>query len=135
MTNIDHPLTIQWVLFGFKGRIGRKTFVLSALLLVLVQAALLAFATRYATPSDEAGTMSMNGGGAALFGLVFIASWGLSAWALLALAVKRLHDLSLPIVLGVCLILPGISFFAWLFLAAMPSKQEPNEHGPVPFPK
>ena len=27
----DHPLTVKWVLFGFRGRIGRKSFWLGAL--------------------------------------------------------------------------------------------------------
>jgi uncharacterized membrane protein YhaH (DUF805 family) len=121
----DHPVTVSWVLFGFKGRIGRKSFALSALLMILVQAVVIS--QIIGTPEDSPMT--------AFWGLVLLVVWGASAWASLALAIKRLHDLSLPGVLAICLLIPAISLFAFLFLAVMPSKQETNEHGPPPFPQ
>lgn len=124
MSQPNHPLTIQWVLFGFKGRISRKSFWLAALGVVLVQAAV--FAQVIGTPEDSSVL--------ALWGLVLLAVWLASAWAALALAVKRLHDLDLPAMLAILLLVPTISFFAFLFLAFMPSKQVTNRHGPPPFP-
>ncbi len=135
MTELDHPLTVKWLLFGFRGRIGRKSFILAALLLLLVQMALFAYAWRYASPGTEPGQFQINNGGSVLFGFAMIASWLTSAWALVALAVKRLHDLGLPVILGVTLLIPAISTIAWILLAVLPSQQNTNEHGPVPFPR
>ena len=120
-----HPLTIKWVLFGFRGRIGRKSFWLAALGVILVQAAVVA--QIIGTPEDSPQI--------ALWGLVMLVVWIASAWAALALAVKRLHDLNLPGVLAVLLLVPAISFIAFLVLAFMPSSAETNEHGPPPFPR
>lgn len=132
MTKTAHPLSIQWLFFGFRGRIGRKSFLLAALFLILVQLAILSLAgSMFGDVNEDNGAPAS----AALFGLVILASWIASAFSLLALAIKRLHDLSLPAILGVTLLIPGIAFFAWLFLAVAPSKQETNDHGPVPFPR
>ena len=131
----DHPLTVKWLLFGFRGRIGRKSFILAALLLLLAQLALFSYALGFASEGQEAGQFTLDNGGSALFGFAILGSWILTAWVLLALAVKRLHDLGLPVFLGVVLLIPALSGIAWILLAALPSKQEANEHGPVPFPK
>ncbi len=131
----DHPLTVSWVLFGFAGRIGRKSFLLGALLLVLIQAALLAYASRFAGPDTGVGQVTLTGADAFLVGLLMLGSWFATAWALLAMAIKRLHDLDLPAALAICLIIPAVAFFAWLFLAIMPSKQVTTRHGPPPFPR
>lgn len=135
MSAPNHPLTVKWLLFGFRGRIGRKSFLLAGLLLLLVQLALFSFALNFATEGPEPGHYSFSNGGSALFGFALLGSWIASAWALLALAVKRLHDLGLPVFLGIVLLIPAISGIAWLLLAILPSSPEPNEHGPVPFPK
>lgn len=135
MTAPDHPLTVKWLLFGFRGRIGRKSFILAALLLLLAQLALFSYAIGFASEGQEPGQIAINTGGSALFGFVLLGSWIASAWALLALAVKRLHDLGLPVMLGVVLLIPALSGIAWILLAVLPSKQETNEHGPVPFPR
>jgi uncharacterized membrane protein YhaH (DUF805 family) len=118
-----HPLTVKWVLFGFRGRIGRKSFWLGALMMVLIQAAIIA---RIVTVPEESTEF-------ALWGLVLLFVWLATAWAGLALAVKRLHDLGLPGMLAICLLIPAIAFIALLLLAFLPSKQETNEHGPPPF--
>lgn len=131
----DHPLTVKWLLFGFRGRIGRKSFILAALLLLLAQLALFSYAIGFATEGQEPGQLTLNNGSSALLGFVLLGSWIVSAWALLALAVKRLHDLGLSVFLGIVLLIPALSGIAWILLAALPSKQETNEHGPVPFPK
>ena len=71
----------------------------------------------------------------ALWGLVLLAVWLATAWIVLALAVKRLHDLGLPGILAICLLIPAIGFVAFLLLASLPSRPETNEHGPPPFQK
>ncbi|MFZ2101942.1 MAG: DUF805 domain-containing protein [Oricola sp.] len=118
-------ITVGWVLFGFSGRIGRKSFWLAALLMVLIQAAIISHIA--SVPEDSPAF--------ALWGLVLLAVWLASAWAGLALAVKRLHDLGLPGVLAIFLLIPAIAFVAFLLLAFLPSRPETNEHGPPPFPK
>ena len=121
----DHPLTIKWVLFSFRGRIGRKSFWLAALGVVLIHAAIVA---QILGARDESAEQ-------ALWGLVLLAAWVVSAWIGLALAVKRLHDIGLPAVLAVLLIIQPIAFFAFLVLAFWPSLQATNQHGPPPFPR
>lgn len=113
------------MLFGFRGRIGRKSFWLAALLMVLIQAAIISRIAAIPEDSPEI----------ALWGLMLFGAWLATAWVGLALAVKRLHDLGLPGILAVCLLIPAISFIAFLLLAFLPSKQETNEHGPPPFPR
>ncbi|RNC91326.1 MAG: DUF805 domain-containing protein [Oricola sp.] len=121
----DHPLTVKWVLFGFRGRIGRKSFWLGALGMILIQAAIVA---QIAAAPEDSPTL-------ALWGLVMLAVWIASAWAALALAVKRLHDIGLPGALAVLLLIPAVAFFTFVVLAVWPSAQEANEHGPPPFPR
>ena len=121
----SHPLTVKWVLFSFRGRIGRKSFWLGALGVVLIQAAIVA--QIMGAPEDSAEQ--------ALWGLVLLVVWIASAWMGLALAVKRLHDIGLPAVLAVLLLIQPISFFALLVLAFWPSIQQTNQHGPPPFPR
>lgn len=119
----DHPVTVSWVLFGFKGRIGRKSFWLAALLMILVQAVVIAQVV--SIPEDSPAFI--------LWGFVILAVWIASAWAAFALAVKRLHDIGLPGLLALALLVPAISIIAFLLLAFLPGSQETNEHGPPPF--
>lgn len=121
----NHPVTVRWVLFGFKGRIGRKSFALAALLMILIQAAIIPQIIN--KPEDDPI--------ATLWGFFLMVTWLASAWAAVALAVKRLHDLGIPGILAICLLIPAISVIAFLFLAAMPPSQATNEHGPPPFRK
>ena len=119
----DHPVTVSWVLFGFRGRIGRKSFWLAALLMILVQAVVIAQVV--SIPEDSPAFI--------LWGFVILGIWVASAWAAFALAVKRLHDIGLPGLLAVALLVPAISIIAFLLLAFLPGSAETNEHGPPPF--
>ncbi|QKV19420.1 DUF805 domain-containing protein [Oricola thermophila] len=121
----DHPLTVKWVLFGFKGRISRKSFWLAALLMILIHAAILSHVL----------TLPNNSAALALWVLLMAVAWLATAWVLLALSVKRLHDLGMPGILSICLLIPPITYIGFLLLAFLPSKQETNQHGPPPFPK
>ena len=121
----DPELTVKWVLFGFQGRIGRKSYFLAALLIVLIQAAVIAKIASY--PEDDPAL--------AFWGLVLIAVWIASAWAGLALAVKRLHDLGRPGIFAIFLLIPAVAFIAFVLLAVLPGTGQTNEHGPPPFPR
>lgn len=117
------PLTVSWVLFGFRGRIGRKSFALSCLLIVLIQGAVIA----QIVGAEEDSPASI------FWALVLMAIWVVSAWIMIALAVKRLHDIGLPAALAALLLVPAISWIGLLFLCFVPSSQEINDHGPPPF--
>ena len=121
----DHPLTVRWVLFGFRGRIGRKSFWLAALLMILIQAATIAQVV--SIPEESPAFV--------LWGFVILAIWIASAWAAFALAVKRLHDLDLPGILAFGLLIPAVSIIAFLLLAFLPGSPDTNRHGPPPFPR
>jgi uncharacterized membrane protein YhaH (DUF805 family) len=115
--------TVQWALFGWRGRIGRQTYILGQLFMI----ALFSFivARLMAVDGDESATV--------FWGLMMFALMGVSAWSMLALTVKRLHDLGQPGVLCVLLFVPTINAITVLVLMALPSSPKPNEHGPPPF--
>jgi uncharacterized membrane protein YhaH (DUF805 family) len=82
---------ITHLLFGFRGRIGRQPFV-TGVIGVLALAALIAWVP-YAGLGMLGAVLGPRGINAAfvLFGVWWIVI-GLTAWAVLALMVKRLHD-------------------------------------------
>ncbi|MEO1700814.1 MAG: DUF805 domain-containing protein [Pseudomonadota bacterium] len=123
--------TVRWLFTSFHGRIGRKSFALGALLLLLVQVALFTWVLSFG--DGESSVVELEDGDALLVGIVFLAFWAFAAWGLLAMAVKRLHDLNLPGILAVVLLLPAIAFLGWLFLAFVPGSRQTNQHGPPPF--
>ncbi len=122
----DTTPTLSWLFFSFKGRIARLSFVLGAGFLLLPQILVL---TRLVN-ADQSGAE----GSLVFWFLVFVLVGLATLWSLVALFLKRLHDLGLPGALCVLAVFSGINFFFFLFLAFMPSKQEINEHGPPPFP-
>lgn len=67
-------------------------------------------------------------------GLAMIVAGPASVWSILALGVKRLHDLGWPIGLIILLFVPMVTVIFLLTLAIMPGSQETNSHGPPPFP-
>lgn len=122
--------TVKWLYTSFRGRIGRKSFALGALLLLLVQIALFAWVLSF---GDGDGSVELEDGEALLVGFVVLGFWAFAAWGLLAMSVKRLHDLNLPGLLAVVLLVPAVALLGWLFLAFMPGSRETNQHGPPPF--
>ncbi len=65
-------------------------------------------------------------------GLLTMAVMAFAFWSMLALSVKRLHDLDHPAMLVLLLFFPGINTFTVLYLMLRPSHPKENEHGPVP---
>ena len=68
----------------------------------------------------------------ALAGSMILAAMGFSVWSILALAVKRLHDLNHPAPLVIMLFFPGVNWLLILYLMARPSYARSNEHGLPP---
>lgn len=64
-------------------------------------------------------------------GLALIVAGFAALWGILALSIKRVHDIGWPIIVIVLLILPVVFL---LLLAVLPGSQETNSHGPPPFP-
>ena len=119
------PPTLSWLFFSFRGRIARQSFILGILFLLFPQI----FAVIQMVRADEAGRPEQL----AFWFLALLVVLLLSLWSSLALTVKRLHDLSLPGALSILCIFSGINLIFFVFLAAMPSKNEHNEYGPPPF--
>ena len=121
----DDTPSLSWLFFSLKGRIARKSYILSVLFLLLPQIVVVVQMVQNST--NEAA-------------LVFwFLSWvviGIATlWSLIALAVKRLHDLSVTGWLALIIVFPTINWIFLVALAFIPSKQETNEWGPPPFPR
>lgn len=67
-------------------------------------------------------------------GLAMIVAGFASVWGVLALCVKRLHDLGWSVGVIIFLFVPMVSMVFLLILAIMPGLQETNQHGSPPFP-
>lgn len=117
--------TLSWLFFSFKGRIARQSFILGIVFLLFPQLLVVIQMVR----ADESGKPEQL----AFWFLLLLVLLALSLWSSLALTVKRLHDLSLPGALAILAIFSGINLVFFVFLAAMPSKSELNEHGSPPF--
>lgn len=117
--------SLLWLFFSFKGRIARQSFVLGAGFLLIPQILIIIQLVR----ADEVKAE----GALAFWALCLLACVLFTIWSLVALFLKRLHDLELPGMLCLIVFVSGINFLFFLFLALMPSKQNTNEHGPPPF--
>ncbi len=117
--------TVAWLLFSFKGRIARQSYILGALFMMTLQALVL---IRLVMAEEAAADLTM-------WGFVLIIGGIAATWSALAMTVKRLHDLDLPAILAICLLIPAISWIFLIVMMVLPSKQETNRHGPPPFPK
>lgn len=117
--------TLTWLFFGFRGRIARKSYILSVLFLLLPQFIML----------GQMVQNSQNSTALVFWFLVWITTVVATLWSLFALAVKRLHDLGVTGWLALIILFPTINWIFLLALAFVPSKQETNEWGPPPFPR
>jgi uncharacterized membrane protein YhaH (DUF805 family) len=115
--------TVLWALFGFGGRIARQTFILGQLFMLSLFAVVVARIV--AVQGNENLTV--------FWGLTFLALCVVSLWASLALTVKRLHDLDLPALMTLLLLVPTINAIFVIVLMVLPSSARTNEHGPPPF--
>jgi uncharacterized membrane protein YhaH (DUF805 family) len=123
LNGTDRRASVAWLLFGFDGRIARRSFILGQLFMLAIFAVVV---TRIVAVKD-------NDSATIFWGFVFIAFIGVSIVSSFALVVKRLHDLSLPGALALILCVPTLNILFVIALMALPSKPEVNEHGPPPF--
>ena len=85
-------LSLKWLFFSLEGRIARKSFILSAVFLVLPQIIVLGQMIN--------ASQSGNEGALAFWFLAWCGVVLATLWTLIALTVKRLHDLDVTGWLG-----------------------------------
>lgn len=68
----------------------------------------------------------------AIWTLLFLASGLAFTWGLIALGVKRLHDIGISGWFIVLMFITGLYLIAWVGLSAWPGEAEENIYGPPP---
>lgn len=109
--------TVGWALFQWDGRIGRRVFILGTLFWMMANAAVIAFVTG----SDDISPGSFS---------LFLTTASLSLVSLLMLGTKRLHDIGMPGMASVLLLLPAFSLILFFVLCVWPPVQDDNRYGP-----
>lgn len=122
-TPLPEP-TVKWVLTSWRGRLGRRSYFWGAALLAVAQVYL--FVAAAGLDSGVKSDMLALG-----LGAIFL--WLASAWAILAMSVKRLHDIGFSAKLSVLVFIPVLSLLFLIAMMLIPGSQETNEHGPPPF--
>lgn len=117
MAKAGRVTTIGWALFLWDGRIGRLVFILGTLFWMMTNAAVIAFVT---------GPDEVSPGGFSLF----LTSASLSLFSLLMLGTKRLHDIGMPGMASILLVLPAFSLILFLVLCVWPPADDDNRYGP-----
>jgi uncharacterized membrane protein YhaH (DUF805 family) len=120
----DRPvLSLKWLFFGFKGRIARKSFALAVLFQLTMLTLLIYQAVMAGEDEDRL----------AWVGLALIAFGFSLLWSILALTIKRLHDINLPSYFAGLIFIPFANWLVFFYLMFTPSHPEANEHGAPPF--
>jgi uncharacterized membrane protein YhaH (DUF805 family) len=113
------PPTLLWAFLGLDGRIGREVFWLGYL-----ESGLLAYLILHPY-WDENGFLHFDNIG--LSPLVFACV----GWVVLALAVKRLHDISMTGWLAGLVFVPFVGVIPFLAIGAIAGTRGPNPYGPA----
>lgn len=121
--------TLRWLFFSFRGRIARQSFGF-AYLFILVLLGLAVYQSVQGVNAVQAGRTD---GRLVFAGFLSMAVMAFGLWSVLALSVKRLHDINLPAALVLMLFIPVLTFLVIVYLMARPSHPKANEHGPPPF--
>lgn len=122
MTLADHSArrpTLLWTFLGLDGRIGREVFWLG-----YVASGLIAYLILH--PYYDADGF-LNFRNVTLSPLVFAAL----GWVVLALAVKRLHDMGMSGWLAGLIFVPFVGIIPFLAIGAMSGVRGPNPFGPT----
>ncbi|MBW8637902.1 DUF805 domain-containing protein [Hoeflea sp. WL0058] len=113
---------MRWVFLGFSGRLGRLPFLLGYLFVTAVGFVILNQVRLADEDSIRQGTWA----------LLFIAYGVMSVWSVLALVVKRLHDIGFPGPLSIMLFVPFINLGVFLGLCLWPGAAGANAYGDEP---
>jgi len=115
--------SVSWALFVTSGRISRATYLLGQLFMLTVLAIVVVLIVNTPETSPRFG----------FWGLVFIVVGTVAAWSVIALSIKRLHDIGWPSQLIIGLFVPIANLVLMLILASRLGSPETNQHGPPPF--
>lgn len=110
---------MRWLFFGISGRIGRLPFNLGLLFIIALFGILIA----------QLSTAEPHSARATFLSLCFIAYFFVSVWMLVAMSIKRLHDINIPGAVAICLFVPAVSIIALLVLCAWRGTHGPNDYG------
>lgn len=117
MAEPGRETTIGWALFLWDGRIGRRIFILGTLFWMMTNAAVIAFVTG----SDDISPGSFS---------LLLTTASLSLLSLLMLGTKRLHDIGMPGMASILLVLPVLSLILFFVLCIWPPAEDDNRYGP-----
>jgi uncharacterized membrane protein YhaH (DUF805 family) len=118
---------MMWVLFSFRGRLGRRSFFLGSLLPVIgfaIGLFGLLGEVDYASSFSVDTTTGIN------FVLLMMAALLISPWVYAALAVKRLKDLNLAWPLVFVVLVPFVALPAYIALCLIDGTDGSNPYGP-----
>ncbi|MCP4318384.1 MAG: DUF805 domain-containing protein [Hyphomicrobiales bacterium] len=110
---------MRWFFFGLSGRIGRAPYILGTLLQIAIFAIL--FTQILAFPEDSVQFTYWS--------LVFFAYALVFVWIMVAMSVKRLHDMEIPGAVVLCLFVPVVSIIAFLVMCVWKGTDGPNDYG------
>jgi len=116
---VDVQTQFTWLLFRFSGRLGRVAYLLSFLLIGLVQA--FPFYRFMIAPEGSPS--------AATWSLIFIVALAASLYCYVAITVKRLHDLGRNGIEAAWIFVPVISIVVFIALCVVPGQPEANRFG------
>jgi len=121
--------TLKWLFFGFRGRIARQSYIFGC----VFQLVLLTLAG-YQSMQGVAAVQAGGSDSQLIFaGFLSMAVMAFCFWSVLALSVKRMHDLDHPWVLIIVILLPAVAFLGMLYLMIRPGQPETNQYGPPPL--
>ncbi|MEM6463180.1 MAG: DUF805 domain-containing protein [Pseudomonadota bacterium] len=110
---------MRWLFFGISGRIGRVPYVLGLLFVIAVFGLLIA----------QLSAVDRLGARATFLSLCFVAFFFLAVWMVMAMSIKRLHDINIPGAVSVCLFVPAVSIIALLVMCAWRGTDGANDYG------
>lgn len=122
--------SITWALLSPFGRLGREPYWLCFILMWLFLSIALKLwlsSLPELTPADFESTMA-----AMETAPVFPVLYLVLLWIQLALVIKRLHDIGQNGFFALLVFVPFVNVMQVIFLGIVPSKPEPNRHGPLP---
>ena len=110
---------MRWVFLGFSGRLARLPFLLGYLFVTAVGFVIVNQFRLAEEDSLRQGTWA----------LLFLAYGVMSLWSVLALVVKRLHDMGFPGMAAIALFAPIINMAVFVGLCLWPGAAGANAYG------
>lgn len=115
------PPAVPWLLFSLRGRISRRIYWLTYVLMICLQSALLA----QIVGEEEA---SLHRFAAGIGPILLIAS----LYCSYAISVKRLHDVGYSGFLAFAILIPFVNLAFTVWLGILPGSADANQYGEAP---